>query len=330
MAAKYCCAVPCLRRPLTRAVSIATALVVALLILPPIAAAGAPTILVAAQVQHHATVTWALPAGTVTRSVEVSDSPTVASDGAFFTDHVKSSDSVSEAQTTYTSAGALDPGTYYVHVAGYVPGCDTCPTSEWSVIAPLIVPTAVQAVVEGSGQVTGPGGLSCAGAVCPLADVPAGPVALAAAPAAGFLVLGWSVEGIDAADTCGIALRTCTVTVAATRIAKVTVRFGPALPTIVRAGLKAYRCGHRVEVVNPRVQPRIDTEHPYLGTLTITLKSPSGKTITRKYKNLNGYFSSPDFYNLKPAKTYIATITYSGDDWRPAKSFTKSVKLGRC
>jgi hypothetical protein len=77
-------------------------------------------------------------------------------------------------------------------------------------------------------------------------------------------------------------------------------------------------------------QPRIDTAHPYLGALAITLKSPSGKTITRKYKNLNGYFSSPDFYNLKPAKTYIATMTYSGDDWRPAKSFTKSVKLGRC
>jgi hypothetical protein len=319
-----------LPRYLARTLAIATTLV-ALLVLPSLAlAAGPPTILAVGQVQHHATVAWALPAGSVTRSVEVSDSPTVASDGAFFSDHVKSGDSVSEAQTTYTSTGVLDPGTYYVHVAAYVPLCDTCPTYEWSAIVPLIVPTAIQPVVEGSGQVTGPGGLSCTGATCPLTDVTAGPVALTAAPAAGFLVLGWSVEGIDVPDTCGTALRTCTVTVAATRVAKVTVRFGPALPTVVKAGLKAYACSHRVEVLNPRVLPRIDTDHPYNGTLTIALKAPTGKTITRKYKSINGYYSSPDFYKLKPAKTYVATVSYSGDEWRPAKSFTKSVKLGRC
>ncbi len=289
-----------------------------------------PAILAVGQAQHHATVAWTLPAGTVSRTVEIGDSPSVSTDGAFFSDHVKSSDAVTEAQTTYTSTDALAPGTYYVHVAGNVPGCDACPTHEWSATTPLVIPTSVQPVVEGSGQVTGPGGLSCAGATCVATDVPPGPVALAAVPAAGWVVLSWSIEGIDAADTCGIAHRSCTVTVSAARAATVKVRFGPALPTVLSAGVKAYACSHRVEVVNPTVRPSIDTAHPFLGVLTVSLQKPGGGTISRKLKNLNGYFSSPDFYKLKPASTYVVTLKYSGDEWRPAKTWSKTVKLGRC
>ena len=319
-----------LPRYLARTLAFATAFL-ALLVLPSLASAlGPPTITGVGQTQHHATLSWALPAGSVSRGVEISDSPAVASDGAFFGDHVKSADTITEAQTTYTSNGVLDPGTYYIHVAAYVPNCDTCPGYEWSAIQTLVISPGVQPVVEGSGTLTVPGGPACAGATCALTDAAAGPVLLTAAPAAGFLVLSWDVEGIDAADTCGIALKTCTVTVAAARVARVTVKFAPVLPTLVKGGLKAYACSHRVEVLNPRVEPRIDTEHPYLGTLTIQLKTPYGKTITRKYKTVTGYYSSPDFFKLKPAKTYVATVSYSGDEWRAPKSFKKSVKLGRC
>jgi hypothetical protein len=85
-----------------------------------------------------------------------------------------------------------------------------------------------------------------------------------------------------------------------------------------------------VEVVNPTVQPRIDTEHPYLGTLTVALKQPNGKILSRKLKSVDGYYASPDFFKLKPAKTYVAMLRYSGDEWRPAKTWSKPVKLGRC
>ena len=317
-------------RHLARVTILAMSLVAAALFVPAIAEAGVPTILTVGQVQHHATVVWALPAGTATRSVEISDSPAVSTDGSFFGDHVKSSDSVTDAQTTYTSTSALDPGVYYVHVAGIVPNCDTCPDKEWSALTSLTIPTFVQAIVEGSGQVTGPGGLSCAGATCLAADEVPGAVLLTAVPAAGWLVLSWSIDGIDASDFCGIAHSTCTVTVSATRASTVTVRFAPALPTVLRAGAKAYACTHRVEVVNPKVQPAIDTSHPYLGTLTVSLRKPSGGTISRKLKNVNGYFSSPDFFKLKPASTYTIILKYSGDEWRPAKTWSKKVKLGRC
>jgi hypothetical protein len=317
-------------RKMLRALLLASPVLAVLLATPAVAGAGVPTILTVGHVQHHPTVTWALPAGTVTQNVEISDSSAVGSDGAFFSDHVKSSDAVTPVQTTYVSTAALDPGTYFVHVAGTVAGCDTCPTLEWSAITSLTIPPSVLPVVEGSGQVTGPGGLSCAGATCPATDVPAGPVALTAVPAAGWLVLSWSVEGVDAADVCGIAHTSCTVTVSATRAATVTVRFAPALPTILHAGVKAYACNHRVEVVSPTVRPVLDTAHPFLGTLTISLKLPNGKTLSRKLTLLSGYYSSPDFFKLKPAKTYTALLTYSGDEWRSAKTWSKRVKLGRC
>ena len=163
------------RHPLRRRLALASALVAALLAVPSAASAGVPVIVSVGQSQHHATVAWTLPAGTASRGVEISDSPAVASDGTFFSDHVKSSDSVSDAQTTYLSSQLLQPGTYYVHVAGYVPGCDTCPSAEWSALVPLVIPTFVQPIVQGSGQVTGPGGLTCAGVTCTAADVPADP-----------------------------------------------------------------------------------------------------------------------------------------------------------
>jgi hypothetical protein len=215
-------------------------------------------------------------------------------------------------------------------VAGYVPNCDVCPGQEWSPIATLVVPTFVQAVVRGSGQVTGPAGLSCAVATCLAADVLAGPVLLTATPADGWVVLSWQIDGIDPSDACGIAHKTCKVTTSATRSSTVTVVFAPAQPTSLHAGAKAYACSHRIEVVNPVVQPRIDTGHPYLGTLTISLGRPSGKTISRKLTNVNGYFSSPDFFKLQPAKTYTVVLSYSGDEWRPAKRWSKAIKLGRC
>jgi hypothetical protein len=82
--------------------------------------------------------------------------------------------------------------------------------------------------------------------------------------------------------------------------------------------------------VSPRVQPVYDTSHPFLGALTVTLTKPDGSKIARKLKSAPGYFSSPDFYRLAPAKTYTISLSYSGDEWRPAKTWSKKIKLGRC
>ena len=90
-------------RHLARVTIFAMSLVAAALFVPAIAEAGVPTILTVGQVQHHATVVWALPAGTATRSVEISDSPAVSTDGSFFGDHVKSSDSVTAGIRTALS-----------------------------------------------------------------------------------------------------------------------------------------------------------------------------------------------------------------------------------
>jgi hypothetical protein len=313
-----------------RKLALVLALIAAPLALPSLASAGVPTITAVGHAQHHATVTWTLPAGTVTRGIEISDSPTVASDGAFLGDRVRSADAVAESATTYLSSQLLESGTYYVHVAGYVPGCDTCPSAEWSAVLPLVIPPFIQPVVQGSGQVTGPGGLTCASTACAAADVPAGTSVLTATPAAGWVVLAWQVEGIDAGDICDIATKTCTVTTSATRSSRVTVSFAPAKPTTVTFGVKAYACSHRVGVTNPRVGPAYDTSHPFLGTLTVLLKRPDGKAVTRKLKNVPGYFNSPDFFKLAPAKTYTVTLTYSGDEWRLTKTMSKKVKLGRC
>jgi hypothetical protein len=61
----------------------------------------------------------------------------------------------------------------------------------------------------------------------------------------------------------------------------------------------------------------------------IKLSPPSRKTSSRKLTLRSGYYSSPDFFKLKPAKTYVAMLKYSGDEWRPAKTWSKKVKLGR-
>ena len=68
----------------TRALLLLSLMLAVMLATPAVARAGVPTILTVGHVQQHATVAWALPAGTVTQSVEISDSSAVGSDGAFF------------------------------------------------------------------------------------------------------------------------------------------------------------------------------------------------------------------------------------------------------
>ena len=189
---------------------------------------------------------------------------------------------------------------------------------------------SVLPVVVGSGQVTGPGGLSCAGATCPATDVSAGPVALTAAPAAGWIVLSWSVEGVDAADVCGIAHTTCTVTVAATRAATVTVRFAPALPTVLHAGVKAYACNHRVEVVSPTVRPALDTAHPFLGTLTISLKLPSGKKLCAQTHASQRLLLIARLLQAQARKDLYRHAHVLGGRMAPCEVLVEASQAGRC
>ena len=163
-----------LPRYLARTCAIAATLVALLVVSSPASAAGPPTILSAGQVQHHATVAWALPAGSVTRSVEVSDSPTVASDGAFFSDHVRSVGFGQRGADDLHLDGRPRPGHLLRPRRGLRAAVRYVPDVRMVRDRAAHRPAGVQPVVEGSGQVTGPGGLSCTGASAP-SPTPRGP-----------------------------------------------------------------------------------------------------------------------------------------------------------
>jgi hypothetical protein len=94
-------------------------------------------ILTADQVSQHSTATWALPPGVTAELAEVAISPLVGSDRYFFAENRKAFDVLQDAQTTWTSTYQLDPGTYYIHIAGLESPCffaSACAVREFSQI----------------------------------------------------------------------------------------------------------------------------------------------------------------------------------------------------
>ena len=106
------------------------------------ATAAPPVLTSVGHVQRHPQATWSLPPGVQSRVAEVATSPATSTDGYFFFENVKAFSTLEDAQTTWIYNLQLDPGTYYVHVAGYDEPCvlaGQCPFREFSQIQPLVI-----------------------------------------------------------------------------------------------------------------------------------------------------------------------------------------------
>jgi hypothetical protein len=74
---------------------------------------------------------------------EVATSPATSTDGYFFFENVKAFDTLEDAQTNWVYNSQLDPGLYYVHIAGIDEPCffnGMCPVREFSQIMTLEIP----------------------------------------------------------------------------------------------------------------------------------------------------------------------------------------------
>jgi hypothetical protein len=113
----------------------------------PAQSEAAPPVLVSVgSVRGHPSATWTLPPGVEPQVVEVATQNLAGTDGFFFRENVKMIDVVSDqsSATTWLSAEKLDPGRYYLHVAGRDGPCydaGQCPPREWSNILALEIPT---------------------------------------------------------------------------------------------------------------------------------------------------------------------------------------------
>ena len=127
---------------LTRALGLAVSVAAFLLLLPAVADARAPVMKSVGQTGGFATAAWSLPFGVDAIVVEVAkDDPRTNAFGYFLQSHLvtidiptKKSDSGLTVDTV-----SLNPGTYYLHVAGDDNRYSACPRREWSDIFRLIV-----------------------------------------------------------------------------------------------------------------------------------------------------------------------------------------------
>jgi hypothetical protein len=86
------------------------------------------------------------------RLVEIATATTQATDGHFFTENTVVRSNVDATLTHWVYRSQLDPGTYYVHVAGFDPNCDGCPRREWSNILTFTIPGATQPATGGADE----------------------------------------------------------------------------------------------------------------------------------------------------------------------------------
>ena len=107
--------------------------------------AAPPSLVSVGHQSRHPTATWTLPPGVQARVIEIATSTQAATDGSFFNENVKAFDTLEPTQTSWVSGYQLDPGTYYVHVAGLDEPCfyaDQCPVREYSQVMTLVIPAA--------------------------------------------------------------------------------------------------------------------------------------------------------------------------------------------
>lgn len=119
--------------------AVATVLVVGLTPTPP-AVAAPPVLLSVSHQGGHLTAAWSLPPGVRAGVIEAATSPSVGSDGYFFSENVELFDVLNDLQTSYLSGTGLQPGIYYVHVSGHDTSCTPCPITEWSQTQTIVIP----------------------------------------------------------------------------------------------------------------------------------------------------------------------------------------------
>jgi hypothetical protein len=106
-------------------------------------ALAAPPVLVSvSDVNRHPAASWTLPPGVKAQVAEVATSPATSTDGYFFSENVKAFDVLEPTQTSWVYNFQLDPGTYYVHIAGLDEPCyyaGLCPVREFTQTATLVI-----------------------------------------------------------------------------------------------------------------------------------------------------------------------------------------------
>jgi hypothetical protein len=106
------------------------------------AVAAPPVLTSVSHVNRHPAATWTLPPGVKSTEAEVAVSPATSTDGYFFSENVKAFDVLQGAQTNWVYNFQLDPGTYYLHIAGIDEPCffaGLCPVREFSQIMTLVI-----------------------------------------------------------------------------------------------------------------------------------------------------------------------------------------------
>jgi hypothetical protein len=102
------------------------------------ALAAPPVLTSVSHVDRHPAASWALPPGVKSRVAELATSLATSTDGYFFFENVKAFDTLEDAQTNWVYNFQLDPGVYYLHVAGIDEPCyfaGLCPTREFTQIS---------------------------------------------------------------------------------------------------------------------------------------------------------------------------------------------------
>jgi hypothetical protein len=131
-----------LRQMKRRLVSVLAACALSALALAGQAHAAPPILLSVNHVDRHPEANWSLPAGVKSKVAEVAISPATSTDGYFFSENVKAFDVLEDSQTRWVYNFQLDPGTYYVHIAGIDEPCffaGLCPVREFSQIMTLVI-----------------------------------------------------------------------------------------------------------------------------------------------------------------------------------------------
>jgi hypothetical protein len=93
------------------------------------------------------TAQWSLPPGVEAAVLEAATGPQTSSDGYFFFENVQEFEVLEDTQTSYVGNYQLEPGTYYVHVAGFDESCLPCPVREFSAMATVTIPSSQPAPV---------------------------------------------------------------------------------------------------------------------------------------------------------------------------------------
>jgi hypothetical protein len=113
-------------------------MIVVIAVLAPAALAGAaaaqpPVMTAVGAVDHRVTARWTLPEGVRAEFVQIATDPSVTEFGYFRQRNLVTFSNLGRYDTTFRDSLRLEPGTYYVHVAGSDRSCfPDCPRIEFT------------------------------------------------------------------------------------------------------------------------------------------------------------------------------------------------------